>query len=148
AQPHLVSQQNANTSSLTDVAVATQPQHEISNKSSILHLRLVFPPAKCFRAVLPVTSDSLNEMLPTQHIRYSLENRILKCCFLELKLGRCETVGELRLFELQTSEPQPTCTRSRAVKRLLAASFPASGREVALACLEQFCFCFMAVELF
>src|SRR3546814_20301083 len=43
----------------------------------------------------------------------------------------------LRLFELQTSEPQPTCTRSRAVKRLLAASFPPKREEVASPCLEQ-----------
>ena len=49
----------------------------------------------------------------------------------------------LRLFELQTSEPQPTCTRSRAVKRLLAAVFAAS-KEVAaaaLACLERLVCC-------
>jgi len=46
--------------------------------------------------------------------------------------GRCEAVVRfvlLRLFELQTSEPQPTCTRSRAVKRLLAVA-AASSKEV------------------
>ena len=56
-------------------------------------------------------------MLPTQHIRWF--PRKPQLLLPERIHGRCEAVG-LRLFELQTSEPQPTCTRSRAVKRLLA----------------------------
>ena len=52
-------------------------------------------------------------------------------------LGRRGAVVELQLLGPQTSEPQPTCARSLAVKRLLAVE--------ALACLELlllFCFVF------
>lgn len=61
---------NANTSSLTDVAVATQPQHEYIGRYQNLNLRLVFPPAKCFRAVLPMASCNEARMLSAQHIRF------------------------------------------------------------------------------
>src|SRR3546814_12835729 len=53
-------------------------------------------------------------MLPTQHIRYSLESRIVKCCFLELNLGRCEAVliAVVRTSDVRTAtnlHPQSRC---------------------------------------
>ena len=108
---------NANTSSLSDVAVATQPQHEYIGKYQNLNLRLVFPPAKCFRAVLPMASFLRRDAICTTH---PFPSKTATCAAASWCHGRCDAAELQCLYEPQMLALQPTCFRSHAVKRLLA----------------------------
>ena len=97
--------------------MATQPQHEYIGKYQNLNLRLVFPPAKCFRAVLPMASYNQEDAICTTH---PFPSKTATCAAASLCHGRCDAAELQCLYEPQMLALQPTCFRSHAVKRLLA----------------------------